>query len=173
MRDLLTKYRFAVQFVLGVVLTLGGKALGLSNNIVVGVLVILTAGWLVFEWKHGSALIPKPRSAKNTQPYASPFSVSFNDSEIVLTLNGKRRESIRWNDLAMVGVRIEQDGFLDTPYWILCGRPGGCIYPHDAVGSREIFTELQKRLPGFDNQAVIQAMGMLTGGAIVWQREHS
>jgi hypothetical protein len=82
-----------------------------------------------------------------------------------------RRESVRWEHLIFVGITIENAGFLDIPYWILGGRSGGCVYPSDAVGNKQILREMQSRLPGFDNNAVIQAMGMISGGITVWERE--
>jgi hypothetical protein len=97
--------------------------------------------------------------------------MSFDESQIMVTLNSERRESVRWDDLTVVGIRIQNEGFIDTPYWILAGKPGGCVFPSNAVGNREILAEMQKRLPGFSNVAVLQAMGMSSGGVRVWERE--
>jgi hypothetical protein len=45
-----------------------------------------------------------------------------------------------------------------------------CLYPGEAEGGMKMLTELQRRLPGFDNRAVIEAMGLLEGGSLVWSR---
>jgi len=123
------------------------------------------------DWKWGrDSLPPRPASPKNAAKYVSPYEVTFDATEIVVTLRGKRRESVKWDDLIFVGIRIEDAGFIDVPCWILGGSSSGCIYPSDAIGSAEMLREMQSRLPGFDNHAVIQAMG-ISGGVKVWERE--
>lgn len=71
----------------------------------------------------------------------------------------------------MVGITIE-DCFLPVPFWMLARSrgKGGCVYPNDAVGAKEMLGELQRRVPDFDNRAVIQAIGMMAGGVVVWER---
>src|SRR5262249_3500011 len=100
-----------------------------------------------------------------------PYAVQFDDEAIMVTLNNKKRESVRWADLAVVGITIA-DTYLPEPYWVLAGMPGtgGCIYANDAAGARELLRALQERLDGFDNVALIQAMGMMTGGLRIWER---
>lgn len=104
-------------------------------------------------------------------PYVSPYVVQFDDRGVSVTLRNKAREAVEWADLAMVGITIK-DCFLPEPFWILAGTPGkgGCIYPNDAVGAKEMLHELQRRLPDLDNTKVIQAMGMMAGGVVVWER---
>ena len=120
----------------------------------------------------------KPRKlSKPARPYVSPYVVTFDESEIVVTFEGSRRESVRWDDITFVTIQIENEGFLDIPYWIIVGKIGaggkpiGCVYSNDAVGGREILVALQNRLPGFNNIAVVQAMDMMSGGVRVWERE--
>jgi hypothetical protein len=122
-----------------------------------------------------SSLILRRRSApkEEKQKYVSPYAVAFDEREVVVSVAGTKRESVFWDDLVVVGVRIESQGFLDMPYWVLGGRSAGCMYPNDAVGSELLLNELQVRLPGFDNQAVIQAMGMIGEGVVVWKRTES
>jgi hypothetical protein len=96
--------------------------------------------------------------------------VSFDEVEIVVTLDGARREAVRWDDLITVGVRIDDEGFLQSVYWVLGGSPGGCYFPSEAQGTQALLAALQTRLPGFDNRALIEAMGLMEGGRVLWQR---
>lgn len=102
--------------------------------------------------------------------YVSPYVVSFDDETIATTFKGNAHESVRWDDLIQVGIRIEQEE-IPVPYWILFGREKGCMYPSDAIGNELILKALQQRLPEFDNQAVVQAMGLNSGGIMVWTRQ--
>ena len=106
----------------------------------------------------------------HSAPYVSSYVVQFDSQGVTVTRGNKRREAVRWDDLVMVAITI-QDCFLPVPFWILAGCPGkgGCIYPNDAVGAKEMLHELQTSLPDFDNRAVIQAMGMIAGGVVVWE----
>jgi hypothetical protein len=106
--------------------------------------------------------------------YVSPFSVDCDNTQIVVHLDGVQRESVQWVELSMVAIRIEDEGMLPVPYWLLFGTgSNGCRYPSDAVGNEKLLEALQRRLPGFDNAALVVAMGMLSGGIEVWRRDRS
>jgi hypothetical protein len=160
-----------LAFVLGLAGAIAGYFIGIKRNeCTMLAIVACIAGLLAFIPRSGSFhLIPRKKLSRG--PYVSPYTVQFDDEAITVTLNAKRRESVRWADLAVVGITI-QDTFLPEPYWVLAGMPGtgGCIYSSDAVGAGELLRELQKRLPGFDNVALIQAMGMMSGGIRIWER---
>lgn len=96
------------------------------------------------------------------------YEVTFDDQGVRTMLNGKAHESVSWDDLMAAGIRIEND-YLPIPYWVLFGQKGGCLYPSDAIGNEAILAELQRRLSGFNNEAVIEAMGKLKG-TVVWTR---
>jgi hypothetical protein len=103
-------------------------------------------------------------------PYVSPFAVHFDDVEVVVTRAGAPFERVRWDDLVTVGVHID-DSFLPQPWWLLFGgQSKNAHYPSDAQGANEMLHELQRRLPGFDNAGVIRAMGMMSGGVVLWER---
>jgi hypothetical protein len=130
------------------------------------------AGLLAFIPRSDSSFHLLPR--KKREPYVSPYTVHFDDEAITVTFKNKKgesRESVRWADLAVVGITI-RDTYLPEPYWTLAGMPGtgGCIYSNDAIGGNELLRALQERLPGFDNVALIQAMGMMSGGVRIWER---
>jgi len=47
---------------------------------------------------------------------------------------------------------------LDDVFWVLVGESGGCVVPSESDGADNLLSRLQK-LPGFDNEALISAMG--------------
>jgi len=108
---------------------------------------------------------------RSSTPYVSPYVVQFDDQGVTVYFRKKHHETVQWADLAMVGITIK-DCFLPEPFWILAGSPGkgGCVYSNDAVGAQEMLRELQRRLPDFNNVAVIQAMGMMAGGVVAWEK---
>jgi hypothetical protein len=168
--------------VLAVLLGVGGAAAGLSRSVTVCAVAVVAA--LIGIWEVNqpppplskrqmrklSRLLSRKTSSRWHRRYVSPYVVSFDDEGVAVDIGGKKREAVRWADLVVVAIRIE-DEYLPFPYWILFGRPGkgGCLYPNDAVGARAMLHELQARLPGFDNGAVIKAMGMMSGGVHVWK----
>lgn len=110
----------------------------------------------------------------NKSQFVSPYMVKWDETEIVVFLNGKRHESVDWADLSTVGISIEQQGFTSSPFWLLGGRSGSCMYPSDAIGHEAALDEFKHRLPGFDCDAtyetIIQAMTAVEGGFVVWAR---
>ena len=83
------------------------------------------------------------------------------------------QESIRWDDLAEVGIITTDEGpWFEDVYWILIGSDGksGCAVPQGAEGADSLLEALQK-LHGFDNEAVIKAMGSTSNAQFVcWKR---
>jgi hypothetical protein len=120
--------------------------------------------------KRKSKSLPEPRRSK----YVSPYTVKFDENEIVVSIDGKPHESVAWADLIVIGIRIENQGLIDVPYWILGGRSGGCMYPSDALGHEAVTDEFKNRLPGFHCKetytTIAQAMTALEGGFVVWER---
>jgi hypothetical protein len=55
-------------------------------------------------------------------------------------------------------------------YWLLRGKTGGCAVGSEAEGMDGLLERLQQ-LPGFDNEAVIRAMGSTENATFVcWRR---
>jgi hypothetical protein len=112
----------------------------------------------------------RPDTNPARQPYVSPYKVEFDDLEVRVIYQGKLHESTKWLDLTAVGVRIDES-FLPAPWWMLfTGPSSGCMYPSEAAGGQEMLKAMQERLPGFDNSAVIEAMGLMEGGRLVWSK---
>jgi hypothetical protein len=110
----------------------------------------------------------RPEGKDPKHPYESPYEVQFDDVEVRVLFKGKPHENVAWSEIKVVGVQIDES-FLPAPWWVLSGgTKSGCLYPSEAKGSMEMLTELQRRLPGFDNKAVVVAMGLMEGGMLVW-----
>lgn len=108
--------------------------------------------------------------AGDSKPYVSPFKVEFDDVEVRVTYEGKLRESVRWAEVLTVAVHID-DSFLPEPWWVLFnGAAFGCMYPSSALGGQDMLAAMQARLPGFDNAAVVESMGLMAGGRLIWSK---
>jgi hypothetical protein len=68
-------------------------------------------------------------------------------------------EGVAWDDLRAVEILTTDAGpWSEDLFWVLHGRDGGCVVPQGASGADALLARLQE-LPGFNNLAVIQAMG--------------
>jgi hypothetical protein len=83
---------------------------------------------------------------------------------VVVDAEGVRRlrpaETVRWADLVHVGILTTADGpAREDVYFLLLGHDGkGCVVPQGDAVAVGLLDWLQ-RLPGFDNHAVVLAMG--------------
>lgn len=84
-----------------------------------------------------------------------------------------REESIRLDELSEVSIVTTDEGpYRDDVFFLLArlDPESGLAIPQSAEGCSELLARLQQ-LPGFDNQAVIQAMGSTTEAKFVcWKR---
>lgn len=152
-----------VGSVLGLVAALSGFRAGQKVRDCLGVaLCAMVAGLYAF--------LPRKERVKGA-PCVSPYVVRFDENGVEVFFKGKPHESVLWENLVFVGITIV-DEFLPQPYWMLAGLKGkgGCVYPNDAAGAKEMLRELQIRLVDFDNGAVVRAMGMMSGGVVVWEK---
>jgi hypothetical protein len=80
-------------------------------------------------------------------------------------------EGVRWADLIKVTIRTTDQGpFLDDMFYVLHGQDGkSCVVGSELSPAEGLLAWLQ-RLPGFDNQAVIQAsMSTQDNEFVCWQ----
>jgi hypothetical protein len=84
-----------------------------------------------------------------------------------------RVESVAWNDLEAVIVETTDEGpWAADVFWILArtNMAMGCVIPQGATGEKALLERLQK-LPGFDNKALIQAMGSTSNAKFLcWKK---
>lgn len=152
-----------VVSVLGLVAAVSGFRTGQKVRDCLGVAVCaIVAGIYAF--------LPR-RERVDGAPYVSPYVVRFDENGVEVFFKGKPHESVLWKSLVFVGITIV-DEFLPQPYWMLAGTKGkgGCVYPSDAAGAQKMLRELQTRLVDFDDVAVVRAMGMMSGGVVVWEK---
>ena len=98
--------------------------------------------------------------------------IRIDDRGVRRTLAGGNAEQVAWNDLLEVSVITTGDGpFAEDVFFVLAGTGGsGCIVPQDAPESGPLLDRLQ-RLPGFDNDALVRAMGSTEEARFVcWRR---
>lgn len=103
------------------------------------------------------------------------MSISVTDEGITRALGNGKVESVTWDDLAEVAIMTTSAGpFEEDVYWLLIGKSGGgCAVPQSLDPQGEILKRLQT-LPGFDNEAVIQAMGSVENATFVcWKAERN
>lgn len=101
----------------------------------------------------------------------SRFVVRLSDLEVVCERPDGKVERVAWSDLQKVEVVTTSAGFSAPDlFWVLHGTAGGCAVPQGATGDKELVTRLQA-LPGFNNQAVIEAMSCAADRRFLcWER---
>lgn len=91
--------------------------------------------------------------------YKANETVVFDETKITRTMRDGKQETLQWAELQEVSIITSDEGpFVDDVFWVLSGTDTGCLVPSEADGAKELLAHLQK-LPGFNNEAVIQAMG--------------
>lgn len=108
------------------------------------------------------------------QVYKSqPERVVVTDGTVTRYRTDGVQESIRWHDLSEVGLVTTDEGpYSEDVFWMLLGpdQKTGCAVPQSADGADNLLVALQK-LPGFDNEAVIKAMGSTSNARFVCWRK--
>src|ERR1700754_3030753 len=86
------------------------------------------------------------------------FVVTMSDDLISCARSTGLIESVRWDDLKEVAIVTTDEGpFAIDVIWLLVGESSGCVVPQGAAGEQELLVRLQT-LPGFNNEALIEAM---------------
>jgi hypothetical protein len=89
----------------------------------------------------------------------SNLTISMNEHALTVKRINQPDESIAWSELQIVVIETNSAGPLSPDYyWILAEKTRGCVVPAGVEGEDQLLVRLQQ-LPGFDNQAVIDAMG--------------
>jgi len=87
------------------------------------------------------------------------FIVRIENNEVINERPEGKTERVSLAELKAVIIETNDTGPWGTDvWWILVGTDtAGCVFPGGATGEKEILEAMQK-LPGFDNEAFIQAM---------------
>jgi hypothetical protein len=98
-------------------------------------------------------------------------SIEITETGVTYAPPGGEAHTVRWDSLRAVLIETTDQGpFLEDVWWILVDEEGHCVIPQEA-GSDVLLKRLQM-LPGFDNEAVIAAMGSVENNIFVcWQRQ--
>lgn len=101
----------------------------------------------------------------------APRTVVFDDEQVIRTMANGKTESVRWDELQSVAIVTTGDGpWAEDVFWVLKGKTGGCAVPQGVQGSTELLKRLQE-LPGFRNEALIEAMGSTSNARFIcWER---
>lgn len=113
----------------------------------------------MFHWL--KSLFTQPTAAASTPPVNSDVRVSFDDARIVIAVKDGSRASLDWSELARVSISTTDAGPITTDlFWHLENAQGeGLTVPMGVEGEHELLQAMQRRLEGFDNMAVVEAMG--------------
>lgn len=97
------------------------------------------------------------------------------DSEGVTRPLGKGKlEQIRWDDLEKIEIITTADGpWGEDVFWVLSEAATGCVVANGDAKIHALMDRLQS-FPGFNDQAVIDAMGSTSANSfLIWQRQHA
>lgn len=112
----------------------------------------------------------RPASEDDAEPGVR---VSFTDSTVTAMYGHGETRSMSWAALSKVGITTTDEGpVLEDVFWGLhAGDEVKVVYPGSAVGAQELLAAMQERLHGFDNDALIRAMGSSSHAQfVVWAR---
>jgi hypothetical protein len=105
----------------------------------------------------------------------TPFRIDYDETSIGVTDNFGERHVVRWDDLEKVAIRIADDGPAGADvFWGLQTQSSDhvLVFPEGATYEAELISEMTRRLPGFNNDEVMHAMGSTSNGLfVVWQKE--
>ena len=98
-------------------------------------------------------------------------SVTVDDRGVRRLLSDGRLEQVAWEDLAAVWVATTRDGpWADDVFFILEDSSGGVSVPQSFTD--DAFLARLQALPGFDNEALIRAMGSTDEARFdLWRRD--
>jgi hypothetical protein len=112
--------------------------------------------------------VPPPRR----RAFTSKVRVTCDDKAITINDGEEGVTRIAWTELAHVAVLTTGLGpFDDDLFWVLTDRAGHQLppIPMGARGEDALLLAMQGRLSGFDNMAVVEAMGSVSAGVFqIW-----
>ena len=122
--------------------------------------------WLWKHWQRHE--MPPPRRVP-----VSPVHVAQDEKTIVVRQPDGKLETILWSDIGGVSIVTTDAGpYAEDLYWVLEHRDGrrGPVVPMNAAGEHDLLKAMQRRLAGFDNMAVVEAMGSTRNATfLVWE----
>ena len=106
-----------------------------------------------------AAAIAAARRKQQAAGHALGPSVVVEEDVITFTGEAGAERRLPLQDLESVEIRTNALGPYATDlYWVLTAAGASLVIPGDARGNEQLLSTLQK-LPGFDNESAIRAMG--------------
>lgn len=109
---------------------------------------------------------------KRSSSVAAQERVEFDEQEIRRFMRDGRKESIRWDELHEIGIVTTDEGpWAEDVFWMFLNadHSKGCAIPNGAEGFAALLQRIQ-RLPDFNNEAVVLAMGSAVNDRfVVWR----
>lgn len=170
--------------ILGLVVSLFFVIMGSISVFAAGAPVVIDDAWPILFFGacavfFGFQVVSPSRAARSSVVFApeKEVVVTFDDDTISARYANNEVRSVRWDRLSRVAIRTTDEGpFMPDVFWGFHEgdeRPG-VVYPQGATGDGELFQEMQRRLKGFRNEVVIEAMGTATNGYfVVWEKDAS
>lgn len=88
-----------------------------------------------------------------------PERVCFDDESITRHFGNGNTEFVRWDALESIKIATTAGGpYAEDVFWLLGAADHGCAVANGADGIADLLARMQE-LPGFDESAVIRAMG--------------
>ena len=100
------------------------------------------------------------------------LSVFLDEKEIILSFSDGRKFTAIWDEIIGVAIQTTDEGpFQPDVFWLLRTKEHSLRIPQGVTGEKELLHRLQQ-LPGFDNTAVISAMGSADNNLFVcWEKK--
>jgi hypothetical protein len=125
----------------GIVMIVSGNSAGWGVTVFFGLCALV----FILE-----PLFPKPR-------VSSDYRLLIGEDEIACEHPKRNRESVRWHEIKRIWFVTTPDGPWLPDQWLLFeGKLGGCSFPTEAEGFDALWSELEKRFPGFDYNPMMQ-----------------
>jgi hypothetical protein len=136
-----------------------------------GFFALCAIAMLVLKVRPGKSLNQRCPQGEGLYPECL-FVVTVSDSEIVTQRPDGKIERVSIRDLQEVTIVTNDSGpYGADVWWLLVGSKAdaGCAFPGGATGEAKVL-EFVQRLPGFNNQAFIEAMGCASNARFVCWR---
>lgn len=114
-------------------------------------------------------IIPLP-ALRPLDPTVFCNSVTVDETGFVAVLANDRQLRIEFEDLDRVAIRTTDDQFVESVFWLLSVGEQELLVPHGAPDEDALFERLM-HLPGFDKQAMVEAVTSTEDGEVeCWRR---
>lgn len=118
-----------------------------------------------FRWR-------KPEESADAAMSERDFLVTFDDEQVTVAVPGDEARSIEWDSLLRVAIETNDSGPWGADvWWLLEASDHRIAYPGGATGDPDVLRQYSTRLPGFNDEKVIEAMGCTSNARFVcWER---